>query len=72
MLLMPLLLLNIQVLIMCHALSIVEYFVEYLSPLQDIMEKLKMSNQNNLSKVSQLMVAELACSYCMLSHFSCV
>ena len=57
---------------MCHALSIVEYFVEYLSPLQDIMEKLKMSNQNNLSKVSQLMVAGLACAYCMLSCFSCV
>ena len=73
MLLMPLLLLtNIQVLIMCHELCIVEYFVEYLNLLQDFMEKLKMSNQNNLSRVSQLMVAELVYACCMLSRFSCV
>lgn len=58
MLLMPLLLLtNIQVLIMCHALCIVDYFVHYL---KDFMKKLKMSNPNNLSKISQFMVAELA------------
>ena len=73
MLLMPLLLLtNIQVLIVCHALCIAEYFVEYLNPLQDFMEKLKMNNQNNSCKVSQLMVAELACACCVLSRFSCV
>lgn len=49
MLLMPLLsLTNIQVLTMCHALCIVDYFVD---SLKDFMKKLKMSNPNNLSKI---------------------
>lgn len=52
MLLVPLLLLtNIQALIMCHILCIVNYFEDYLSPLKDFIKKL-MSNPNNLSKVN--------------------
>ena len=43
-----------------------------ISILSKTMEKLKMNNQNHSSKVSQLMVAELACACCVLSRFSCV